>query len=318
MASPPVSIIIPCYNAVHYIADAIRSALDQSYPNKEIIVIDDGSTDGSLDVIRSFGACIRWETGPNRGGSAARNRGLELAQGEFIQFLDADDILFPEKLAEQVVEAVKRPGTIITCDRYNLLPGEKGGRQEQVSIEPPRGDILAWAVGRTQLLGISSSLHVKEGLANVGAFDENLPCSQEYDLHIRLAAHGFPFWHLRRPLWIARRVPGSVSSDSERVYDQHERIFDRASKAAATHGLYSERASGAMAVTLMADARYYSLTGLRSKARKHIKLAQKYHGTAWIAHYDHNRLLKFAASLFGPCFVERLVRWRRQWSFKLN
>ena len=79
---PLVSIIIPCYNAEKYVGEAIESALAQTYPNKEVIVIDDGSTDGSLQVIKSFGHRIRWETGPNRGGSAARNRGIELARGE--------------------------------------------------------------------------------------------------------------------------------------------------------------------------------------------------------------------------------------------
>ena len=74
VTTPLISIVIPCYNAERYVGEAIRSALSQTYPNVEIIVIDDGSTDGSLDVIRSFGGAIRWETGPNRGGCAARNR----------------------------------------------------------------------------------------------------------------------------------------------------------------------------------------------------------------------------------------------------
>lgn len=100
--TPLVSIIIPCYNAENYVAEAIQSALDQIYPNCEIIVIDDGSTDGSLEVIKSFGDKIRWETGPNRGGCGARNRGLELAKGEWIQFLDADDLIEQNKIAVQM------------------------------------------------------------------------------------------------------------------------------------------------------------------------------------------------------------------------
>jgi hypothetical protein len=99
---PLVSIIIPCYNAAEYVAEAIQSALDQTYPNCEVIVIDDGSTDGSLEVIKSFGGTIRWETGPNQGGCAARNRGLELARGEWIQFLDSDDRITTGKVASQV------------------------------------------------------------------------------------------------------------------------------------------------------------------------------------------------------------------------
>ena len=72
----------------------------KTYPAVEVVVIDDGSTDNSLDVIKSFGDRIIWENGPNRGACVARNRGLALAGGEYVQFLDADDILFPEKTGE--------------------------------------------------------------------------------------------------------------------------------------------------------------------------------------------------------------------------
>lgn len=94
-----VSIIIPCYNAERWVAEAIQSCLDQTYSPIEIIVIDDGSTDKSLEVIKSFGHKIRWETGPNQGGNVARNRGLELAKAEWLQYLDADDYLLPDKIA---------------------------------------------------------------------------------------------------------------------------------------------------------------------------------------------------------------------------
>src|SRR5437773_7247908 len=99
---PLVSIIIPCYNAENWIGKAIQSGLDQTWPQKEIIVIDDGSTDKSLNVIQSFGQKIRWETGPNRGGNIARNRGLQLSRGQWLQYLDADDYLLPNKVADQV------------------------------------------------------------------------------------------------------------------------------------------------------------------------------------------------------------------------
>lgn len=93
-----VSIIIPCYNAERYLEATLQSALAQTYLNCEIIVIDDGSTDDSIKILKKYEHQIRWETGPNQGACKARNRGLALAQGEYIQFLDADDLLHPEKI----------------------------------------------------------------------------------------------------------------------------------------------------------------------------------------------------------------------------
>jgi glycosyltransferase involved in cell wall biosynthesis len=99
--TPLVSIVIPCFNKRAYVAAAIESALSQG-KLAEVIVIDDGSTDGSLEEVRRFDSQIIWETGSNRGGSAARNRGLALASGKHIQFLDADDLLPEGKLAAQL------------------------------------------------------------------------------------------------------------------------------------------------------------------------------------------------------------------------
>ena len=99
---PKVSILIPCHNAEQWLAQAIASALNQTYPNKEVIVINDGSTDGSLEIIKSFGDHIRWETQSNQGGNATRNRLLELSAGEWLQYLDADDYLLPHKIEKQV------------------------------------------------------------------------------------------------------------------------------------------------------------------------------------------------------------------------
>lgn len=99
--TPTCSIVIPCYNKQAYVAAAIDSALAQG-DGCEVIVIDDGSTDHSAEVVSRYKDRIIWETGSNRGGSAARNRGLALARGRYIQFLDADDVLPEGKVAAQI------------------------------------------------------------------------------------------------------------------------------------------------------------------------------------------------------------------------
>lgn len=104
-----VSIIIPCHNAAPWLAETLESALGQRWPTKEIILVDDGSTDDSLVIARSYEPRgVRVHTQPNRGASAARNAGLREARGDLIQFLDADDLLTPEKIASQVVLLERR------------------------------------------------------------------------------------------------------------------------------------------------------------------------------------------------------------------
>src|SRR3954447_12953483 len=98
VANPLVSIIIPCHNAERWVGQAIESALNQNYSNYEVIVIDDGSTDRSLDVIKLFDQRITRLSTANRGPSSARNAGLDIARGEWVQFLDADDLLHPQKV----------------------------------------------------------------------------------------------------------------------------------------------------------------------------------------------------------------------------
>jgi len=100
--NPLVSVIIPVYNGERYLAEAIESVLAQTYRPIEIIVVDDGSTDGSADVAKRFGSPVRYDFQPNSGAGAARNRGAELARGSVLAFLDADDIWLADKLARQM------------------------------------------------------------------------------------------------------------------------------------------------------------------------------------------------------------------------
>jgi glycosyltransferase involved in cell wall biosynthesis len=103
MTEPLVSIIIPVYNSEIYLAECIESAINQIHSNTEIIIVDDGSTDNSLQIARNFeNEKVRVLNQDNRGASAARNTGLKEAKGSYIQFLDADDLLSPDKIEEQI------------------------------------------------------------------------------------------------------------------------------------------------------------------------------------------------------------------------
>src|SRR5439155_24592191 len=104
--TPLVSILIPAYNAQEWIADTVRSAIAQTWPRKEIIVVDDGSTDHTLAVARHFEShSVRVVTQTNQGAAAARNKAFSLSRGDYIQWLDADDLLSPDKVAHQMQAA---------------------------------------------------------------------------------------------------------------------------------------------------------------------------------------------------------------------
>ena len=215
MTTPLITVVIPCYNAAAYVGDAIESALSQTYRPVEVIVIDDGSTDGSLGVIKSFGDAIRYESGPNFGVAVARNRGIHLARGELIQYLDADDVLHPDKLARQVPFAIENKPAITYCDYERR---ERG--QSEIAKVPYRDcgqvDPVVFVVRMPQLT-TAAPLHWKSVLQQIGGFREDLRCSDEYDLHMRLACRGFRFVRLREVLYTVRKTFGNLTSDRSRV-----------------------------------------------------------------------------------------------------
>jgi glycosyltransferase involved in cell wall biosynthesis len=109
MTNPLVSCIIPVFNGERFLAEAIQSILGQTYKNLEVIVVDDGSTDGTADVVAGFGDAVTYVRQENAGPSTARNRGIQEAHGEFIAFLDADDVWHAEKLEKQLARFRERP-----------------------------------------------------------------------------------------------------------------------------------------------------------------------------------------------------------------
>ncbi|BAY66030.1 family 2 glycosyl transferase [Calothrix brevissima NIES-22] len=192
--SPLVSIIIPCYNSQAFLKEAIASAIAQSYSHTEIIVVDDGSTDSSIEIIRAFGDRIRWETGKNRGAPLARNRGIELAKGEYIKFLDADDVLLPDCIEKQLAQT-----TQLTSSGKAIVYGDaiwinrEGEPIPGYPLRPRKSDedAIAHILANSPLT--SCPLHKREYLLEIGGFDPSLPRGQEFDLHLRLVLAGIEF-----------------------------------------------------------------------------------------------------------------------------
>lgn len=116
--APLVSVIMPAYNARPYIAEAMQSVLSQDYPNIELIVVDDGSVDGSAECAKMFGDRVKVIRQANAGVAAARNKGLDEAKGELIAFLDADDVWLPGKISAQVEYLRQHPETAVVYGTF--------------------------------------------------------------------------------------------------------------------------------------------------------------------------------------------------------
>lgn len=122
--TPLVSVVIPAYNHGNFVAEAVRSVLAQDYSAVELIVIDDGSTDDTNEVLENLGGGFRWERQPNSGQARALEKGWRLAQGEILGYLSADDVLAPSAICESVAELTAHPQAVATYCDFNLIDPE--------------------------------------------------------------------------------------------------------------------------------------------------------------------------------------------------
>ena len=137
-SAPSISVVIPCYNAAAFLRATIESILGQTQPVLEVIVVDDGSTDDSARIAESFGPPVRVIRQPNQGESAARNRGIEAAGGDWVAFLDADDLWLPTKVELQAEAIRSAPADVVCVTGDFLLFGE--GQEERLCSLPARYD----------------------------------------------------------------------------------------------------------------------------------------------------------------------------------
>jgi len=187
-----VSVIIPCFNRAWMIGDAIRSALDQTHPPSEVIVVDDGSTDDSLDVARSFGPRVHSLHQENAGAAAARNTGLAAATGEFVAFLDSDDLWKPVRIERQLELFKTRPHLSVVHSLVEWgegFPPGYGPRAEATAHYPDHDD--DWARLFCSAVMYTSCVMVRRSaLRRTGGFDADLYYWEDMNLWLRAALLG--------------------------------------------------------------------------------------------------------------------------------
>lgn len=220
-----VSILIPCYNAEKWLAETLESALAQTWTNTEIILVDDGSTDGSLAIAKSFQSSqLKVVSQSNKGASAARNHAYQTAQGEYIQYLDADDLLHPDKIEKQV-RLSQKIGTnyVISGEwaRFYKSPSEATFTPELLWADmlPVNWLVTAW---KNNLMMHPAAWLVPRSLAeSAGNWNEKLSLDDdgEYFCRVVLASEGVRFCHDAKSYYRSG-IQGSLSGHtSDRSYE---------------------------------------------------------------------------------------------------
>ena len=222
-----VTVIVPTYNAIRYLPDAVQSALGQTFTDIEVVIVNDGRSDYTERwVQQQTDPRITLISQANQGKSAARNVGISHAQGDYLAFLDADDYWATTKLAKQVAYLDKNPqvGLIYT---WTALTNESGQPTGRVISSHAEGNVWQQLLQDNILACGSTPIVRRKCFEAVGMFADNLPLAQDWDMWIRLAAK-YPFAVIKEPLTFYRHHPTNSSKQLEAMHECNTRVLERA------------------------------------------------------------------------------------------
>ena len=239
-----ISVVIPAYNAEPYIGRTVDSVLAQTRPAHEVIVVDDGSTDGTEAAVSRYGQEVRYIRQDNNGASAARNTGIEAAQGEWIAFLDADDEWMPEKLQRQAALLARNPELMWTTGNFLLCYCQTQRRVEKLAEERGRAllggreyfDDFFWAFTQSATGWTGTMLIKKEALQQAGLFRVGQDRSEDHDMWWRVAYRWPAIGYDNEPLAVYHLdVPESISKKYRDTALLNE-LLERHLRQAEAHG----------------------------------------------------------------------------------
>lgn len=206
--APKVSICIPTYNREHYLKETLESVFAQTYRDFEVVIVDDGSSDGTAQMLESTGYPVRYHWQENQGDAAARNTLIDLARAEHISFIDSDDLLFPDAI-ERMMSVVERESEDVIVYGPYIAIDEKGNPCRRKRKKLYSGHI-AQNLFQGILVHSCGSMFPKKALKQAGGFDTCLPVCSDYDLWLRLSLK-HRFVALAEPTFKRRRHSGNLS-----------------------------------------------------------------------------------------------------------
>lgn len=223
---PKVTVIIATYNAIAYLPSTIDSVIKQTFTDFEVLIVDDGSTDETVDwVSKLVDPRVRLISQANQGVAVARNQGITGARGEYVAFLDADDLWEPTKLEKQVKCLEENPLVgLVNTSIVNI--DEQGKPLGAVNASDVEGNVLKYIVEENLILCGSAPMVRRSCLEAVQGFDQKLMSAEDWDLWIRLAAR-YDFAVIREPLVLYRQHLNSKSNNIERHLKHRLKVIDK-------------------------------------------------------------------------------------------
>lgn len=224
---PLISVIIPVYNGEQTIRETIESVLQQTCSDFELLVINDGSQDSTLEIVSSFqDERLKIFSYPNAGLAASRNRGIDRASGDYISFIDADDLWTPNKLESQL-KALQENSKAAVAYSWTDYINELGQSLNQGSHMKVNGDVYAKLLLIDFIASGSNPLIRRQALLEVGGFDESLTAAEDWDMWLRLAAR-YHFACVPSPQVLYRISVNSMSSNVDKQETESLQVIEKA------------------------------------------------------------------------------------------